>query len=259
MKHLIKTIILFIISAPLSFGQIQSNLELIDIFNMEFVSDPQISPDGTKIIYVRNFKDVMTDKNLSNLWIINFDGTNNRPITTGNHNDFYPRWSHDGEKIIFKSNMTDDKMKLYMMWLDTKEKVPLTNTPQSPGQISWSHNDKYLAFNMFVPKDHASIIKMPAKPEGAKWNTPPTYIDDMNYRGDGQGYLKSGNMQLFTLSTNGGSPRQLTFTDFDHGEPIWSKNDSQLYFSANFHKDEDLEPIDSEIYQITISDGTIKA
>ena len=185
MKHLFKTIILLIATVSFSYSQVQSNLQLIDIFNMEFVSDPQISPDGAKIIYVRNFKDVMTDKNLSNLWIINFDGTNNRPITTGNHNDFYPRWSHNGKKIIFKSNMTDDKMKLYMMWLDTKETVPLTNTPQSPGQISWSHNDKYLAFNMFVPKAHKSIIKMPAKPEGAKWNTPPTYIDNLNYRGDG--------------------------------------------------------------------------
>lgn len=119
MKHLFKTVILLIATVSFSYSQVQSNLQLIDIFSMEFVSDPQISPDGTKIIYVRNFKDVMTDKNLSNLWIINFDGTNNRPITTGNNNDLYPRWSHDGKKIIFKSNMTDDKMKLFMMWLDT--------------------------------------------------------------------------------------------------------------------------------------------
>ncbi len=100
---------------------------------------------------------------------------------------------------------------------------------------------------------------MPDKPEGAEWNTPPIYIDNMNYRGDGKGYLKSGYRQLFTLSTDGGSPRQLTFTDFDHGAPMWFKNDNQLYFSANFHKDEDLEPFDSEIYQIEISDGAIKA
>ena len=65
-------------------------------------------------------------------------------------------------------------------------------------------------------------------------------------------------MQLFTLSTNGGSPRQITFTNFDHGAPKWYNNDSQLYFSANFHEDEELEPVDSEIYKIEISDGTIK-
>jgi dipeptidyl aminopeptidase/acylaminoacyl peptidase len=258
MKHLFNTVLLLFAIVPFSYSQVKSNLELIDIFNMEYVSDPQISPDGSRIIYVRNFKDVMTDKNLSNLWIVNFDGSNNRPLTIGNHNAFYPRWSHEGGKIIFKSNMADDKMKLYMMWMDTKESVPLTNTTEVPNDVAWSYDDKTLAFNLFVPKKHESIIKMPNKPEGAKWNTPPIYIDDMNYRGDGQGYLKSGNMQLFTLPIEGGTPRQLTFTNFDHSGPIWSKNNTLLYFNANFHKPEEIEPLDGEIHQIIINDGTIK-
>lgn len=257
MKRLHITLLLLVAINPLVFGQVQSNLELLDIFNMEYVSDPQISPDGSKIIYVRNFKDVMTDRNLSNLWIINFDGSNNRPLTTGNHNDFAPRWSHDGKKIVFKSNMADDKMKLYLMWLDTKETMALTNTPQSPGSVSWSHDDKHLAFNMFVPETNKSIIKMPGKPEGAKWNDPPKYIDKMNYRGDGAGYYKGGNSQLFTLPISGGTPKQLTFSEFDHGGPIWAKDNGHLYFSANFHKDEEFEPADSEIYSINISDGEI--
>ncbi|GLU44409.1 S9 family peptidase [Allomuricauda sp. NBRC 101325] len=257
MKKLVATLLLFVAIIPLGFSQVQSNLELLDIFNMEYVSDPQISPDGSKIIYVRNFKDVMTDRNLSNLWIINFDGSNNRPLTTGNHNDFSPVWSHDGSKIVFKSNMADDKMKLYLMWLDTKETMALTNTPQSPGQISWSYDDKTLAFNMFVPEANSSIIKMPAKPEGAKWNDPPKYIDKMNYRGDGAGYYKGGNMQLFTLPLSGGTPKQLTFTEFDHGGPVWAKDNTHLYFNANFHKDEEMEPADSEIYTISTIDGKI--
>ncbi len=258
MKKHFRTLFILLLFSAAGFAQVKTNLELIDIFSMEYVSDPQISPDGSKIIYVRNFKDIMTDKNLSNLWIINFDGTNNRPLTTGNHNDFYPRWSHDGKKIIFKSNMADNKMKLYLMWLDTREKVALTNTPQTPGQVAWSYDDKFLAFNMFVPKKHRSIIKMPAKPDGAKWNTPPTYIDDIQYRGDGRGYLQSGHRQLFVLSTDGGTPRQLTFSDFDHGAPVWSKDGKYLYFSANFHKDEELEPMDSEIHRIAVADGRIK-
>ncbi len=257
MKKLIATLLLLVAINPLGFGQVQSNLELLDIFNMEYVSDPQISPDGSKIIYVRNFKDVMTDRNLSNLWIINFDGSNNRPLTTGNHNDFSPVWSHDGTKIVFKSNMADDKMKLYLMWLDTKETSALTNTPQTPGQVSWSYDDSTLAFNMFVPEANESIIKMPSKPEGAKWNSPPKYIDKMNYRGDGAGYYKGGNMQLFTLPISGGTPKQLTFTEFDHGGPIWAKDNTHLYFNANFHKDEEMEPADSEIYKISTVDGKI--
>ncbi|GMN07299.1 S9 family peptidase [Croceitalea sp. MTPC5] len=240
-------------------AQEKSNLELIDIFDMEYISDPQISPDGTQVVYVRNFKDVMTDKNLSNIWLVNFDGSNNRPITIGNHNDFYPRWSHDGKKIIFKSNMTDNRMKLYLMWMDSKEIVVLTNTPKAPNQVSWSNDDTQLAFNMFVPKQGGTKIKMPTKPEGANWNSPPTYIDELNYRGDGQGYLKSGNMELFTLSIDGGTPKQLTDSDFDHGAPVWSKDGNTLYFSANFNPDEDFEPNNSEIYELNLLNYRVKA
>ena len=79
MKNLICLIIL--ISSYQSHAKLSKKLELIDIFNLEYVSDPQISPDGKTIVYVRNYKDIMTDKNLSNLWMINFDGSHNRHIT----------------------------------------------------------------------------------------------------------------------------------------------------------------------------------
>ena len=250
-------LLLFLCTTSLIIGQTKTNLELTDIFNMEYVSDPQISPDGSQILYVRNFKDIMTDKNLSNIWLVNSDGSKNRPITTGNQNDFYPRWSHAGDKIIFKSNRQDERMKLFVMWMDSKEVAPLTNTPKSPGAVSWSPDDRYVAFTMFVPKANESIIKMPAKPEGAKWNKPPTYIDKLNYRGDGQGYIKGGNTQLFTLSIDGGTPKQLTSTDFDHGAPEWSNDGKTVYFSANFNSDEAFEPNDSEIYALSLNDNSI--
>lgn len=259
MKKVIRYLVIIVITLQFANAQLKSNLELIDIFELEYVSDPQISPDGSKIVYVRNFKDIMTDRNLSNLWMVNFDGSQNRPLTTGNHNDISPRWSHDGKKLVFRSNRADNKMKLYMMWVDTKEIAALTNTPKSPGSVSWSYDNRYLAFTMFVPAKDESIIKLPSKPEGAKWNKPPIYIDEMNYRGDGQGYYKSGNDQIFVLSTDGGTPRQLTFSDHDHGSPIWSKDGRYLYFSANLHDNHEFEPGDSEIYRLTLSDGTVTA
>ncbi len=254
----ISILFILMITTAVSWAQNDSKLKLTDIFDMEYVSDPQISPNGEKIIYVRNFKDIMTDKNLSNLWIVNADGTHNRPLTSGNHNDAAARWSPDGKKIVFRSNMQDDKMKLFLMWLDSREAFPLTNTSENPGTVSWSRNGKQLAFSMFVPRKSASIIELPAKPEGAQWNDPPKYIDKLNYRGDGEGYYKSGNDQIFILSTDGGTPRQLTFSEFDHETPEWSEDGSTLYFSANLHENAELEPNNSEIYQLQISSGEIK-
>ncbi|WP_445384885.1 S9 family peptidase [Robiginitalea sp. IMCC44478] len=260
MKPAIHLYYLFFIAILLpgrSSSQTQTPLELNDIFSMEYVSDPQISPDGSKVVYIRNFKDIMTDRNLSNLWIANFDGSGQRPLTTGNHNISSPRWSHDGSRIAFRSNMEDDKNKLYMMWVDTREVMALTNTDQSPGSPQWSPDDKYLAFGMFVPEKSASPIKMPGKPEGAKWNKPPIYIDDMNYRGDGAGYYKAGYNQLFLISTDGGTPRQLTHTNHDHGGAVWGPGNRTLYFSANLRDSAEYNPRNSEVYRLDLGSQAI--
>ena len=67
--------------------------ELKDIFGLEFASDPQLAPDARRIVYVRNSMDIMKDRELSRLWIINADGTGHRPLTEGSANEFAPRWS----------------------------------------------------------------------------------------------------------------------------------------------------------------------
>ena len=56
----------------------KSNLEPLDVFKLQHISNPQISPDGNSILYERNFKDIMTDSNYSNIWIVNYDGSNSK-------------------------------------------------------------------------------------------------------------------------------------------------------------------------------------
>ena len=75
----------------------------IEMFDLETASDPQISPDGTKVVFVRNFSDIMKDRKRSNLWIINYDGSDLRPLTDGNDNDTSPRWSPDGKCLLYVS------------------------------------------------------------------------------------------------------------------------------------------------------------
>ena len=82
----------------------KSNLEPLDVFKLQHISNPQISPDGNSILYERNFKDIMTDSNYSNIWIVNYDGSNSRPITTGNNKQSEPTWSNDGKRFLFKKN-----------------------------------------------------------------------------------------------------------------------------------------------------------
>ena len=237
-------------------AQVSDQLEMLDIFNLEYVSDPQISPDGTRVIYVRNFKDVMTDKNLSNLWIASFDGSTNRPLTTGDFNDRTPKWSNDGSMVVYLSNKSGEN-ELYLKWMDSGEEMILINSENSPGNVRWSPNDKYLSFNMFVAEAKVSPIRMPQKPKNAEWNAPPKYIDNLNWRRDGVGELPSGYQQLFTVPISGGTPRQLTDGPYNHSNAVWGKDGETLYFSANMRDDIEMEGSDSDLYSLKISDGSI--
>jgi acylaminoacyl-peptidase len=240
-------------------AQEKSNLELTDLFDMEYVSDPSISPDGNKVVYVRNFKDIMTDRDYSNLWIVNADGSQNRPLTQGNQRDYAPVWSHDGSKLAFLSNQQDDKVKLFVHYFDTNSSVALTNSANPPGSVAWSYDNQTLAFTQFVPATPQSLLKIPSKPQGAEWNSPPIFIDEMVYRRDGAGFVKPGYRQIFTIGLSGGTARQWTFDDNNYGSPIWSKDGNALFFSANLHENAESEPRNSEVYQLSIADGNINA
>ena len=85
-------------------------LTVMDEFQLQTAVDPQISPDGKKIVYVRRFADPMTDKRYSNLWVINADGTDHRPISTGNHSYTSPRWSPDGTRLAYFKNEDGDPL-----------------------------------------------------------------------------------------------------------------------------------------------------
>jgi len=244
-------------------------LRPMDIFDLEFLADPQISPDGTKILYTRNYTDVGTDMRYSNIWMINFDGTDHRPLTSGKHNDSSARWSPDGKQILFISNR-DGLPQIYKRWMDTGQTVMLTNLQTPPSGISWSPDGKWISYVSFVPSMPRTIAKMPPPPPGTQWAQPARVYDRLVYRFDGIGYAYgTGYMHVFVLPAEGGTPRQLSKGNFNHGSmgmfgiggavPVWTPDSKYVLISANRRDDHELEPNDSEIYEFAVADGTMKA
>jgi dipeptidyl aminopeptidase/acylaminoacyl peptidase len=240
-------------------------LTVQDVFNLQLANDPQISPDGRRIIYVRQFSDIMTDKRHSNLWIIDSNGTNHRPLTTGNFNDSAPRWSHDGSQIVYISDR-DGGPQIYRRWMDSGQTAKLTNVTAGPAGIAWSPDDRWISFTMFVPEKGPDLIQMPAPPEGAKWADPAKVIDRLIYRFNGAGYLKTGYTHLFVVPADGGTPRQISDGKFHHGglafqssEAVWTPDGKYLLMSANRHPDFESNPVNTEIYEFAVADGSVKA
>ena len=73
----------------------QKKFSNLDVFNLQYVQDPQISYDGNKIVYVRTMMDIMKDGKRSSLWIINSDGSDHKKLTSNERNERSPRWSSD--------------------------------------------------------------------------------------------------------------------------------------------------------------------
>src|ERR1043166_2757477 len=231
----------------------------IDLFDLEIATEPQISPDGAKVVFVRNFNDIMKDRKRSNLWIVDHDGSDLRPLTAGNENDNSPRWSPDGQRLLYAST-SDGAAQIYVRWMDSGQIAKVTRCPKSRSGMEWSPDGRWIAFAMPVPDDTRPFVEMPPKPEGAEWAKPPKTIRRMVYRTDENGYLEEAHKQLFVVPADGGTPRQLTHGPFDHEGPFaWTPEGKGIIFSANRHDDWEYQPINSEIYEVTISDGSIKA
>lgn len=228
----------------------------IDVFGLEMAADPQISPDGQRVVYVRSGYDVMTDRGTSNLWIINADGSDPRPLTSGSAGHGSPRWSPDGNTLLYVST-EDGGAEIWVRWMDTGQTAKLTNLAEGPGSLTWSPNGDQIAFTMFVPEERSPLaVEMPAPPEGADWGPPFRVIDKMDYRSDGTaGFVPDGHVHLFVIPAEGGTPRQLTRGPFNHDAPAWMPDGRSILVSANRREDADLEPQDSEIYRVDVETG----
>jgi dipeptidyl aminopeptidase/acylaminoacyl peptidase len=258
-----KFIVVLIVFFSTMFGAVSAadlndeKLQLSDVFQLEYAADPQISPDGEHVVYVRTFMDIMKDRRLSNLWIVDFDGSDHRPLTSGNEVHHSPRWSPDGKRLLYISG-EEDSAQIYCRWMDTGQTARLSRVAGAPRDIVWSPDGRYIAFSMFVASPTKTFVSLPPKPEGAEWAKPAKVIRKLNYRSDGRGYLKDGYSHIFVLPAEGGTPRQITSGDFNHHSPHWTSGHS-LVFTANRHADWEYQPRNSEIYQVEVSSRAITA
>ncbi len=238
--------------------EIPSLFKSRDIFDLEYASDPRISPDGRQIIYERHSMDIMTDSDRSNLWIIHSDGSEHRPVLSGRNSFSSPRWSPDGKRLAYIT-AAEGSPQLYVRWMDTGQTALLTNLTEAPSSITWSPDSNWIAFVMQVEGTSEPFAEPPKKPEKAEWAEPAKIIDRLVYRVDGMGYLKTGYSHIFLVSAEGGTPRQLTTGDFNHQGPLsWTPDSEHIVFSANRHEDWEYDLVNSEIFKLNIEDGTLE-
>jgi dipeptidyl aminopeptidase/acylaminoacyl peptidase len=230
-----------------------------DLFGLEVAADPQISPDGRRVAYVRRSGDIMIDRMRPTIWLVDTASGEQAPLVAGPGSHFSPRWSPDGTRLAYISTAEGGAAQLYVRWLGSGEAVRITGLPHAPSSIAWSPDGKQLAYVMLVPSETPRLGRAPARPEGAQWAEPLQQINAVTFRADGEGFIRPGFRHLFVVPADGGAPRQLTFGDFHHDGPIdWSRDGTALYVSANRSPAWEREPAASEIYAVEVATAALR-
>ncbi|WP_194756074.1 S9 family peptidase [Aliidiomarina indica] len=227
-----------------------------DIFALEYANDVQVSPDGKRVVYVRHSNDIMSDSTRRSLWMIDLSNGEHIPLFSDEFSYSSPQWAPDNNRVAFISNRSGSQQ-VHVHWIDEHTSARVTDVRRGVSNLTWSPNGEWLAFSMEVPAgptDFARSVHRPSRPDGANWADTPIVIERAYYQQDGRGVLESAYRQLFVVPADGGSERQLTSGDYNHGGQLaWTPNSESIIFSANRRDDWEYQTLEANLYQVNIA------
>jgi dipeptidyl aminopeptidase/acylaminoacyl peptidase len=230
-----------------------NRVALEQYLDWEEVSNPQLSPDGTQILFSRRWVDKVNDKWESAIWLMNADGTHQRSLTQGSD----VHWSPDGKRIAYVGKGEPSGQQVYVRWMDAEgASTQISHLSDSPS--TWAPDGKSIAFMMNVPVRDNWHIAMPTPPKGAKWTEAPKVVTRLNYRSDRVGYTDDSYHHIFVIPADGGTARQITNGDWNNSAPSFSADSKWIAFSSLREPNAEDAFRKSQIYAANVGTGEIK-
>jgi len=234
-----------------------------DLFRFTWVADPQISPDGRRVAFVRVTVNEKKDKYDTAIWAVDAEGGRAaRPLTSGPQ-DLSPRWSPDGRRLAFTRAVEKagklQPPQLYVMTMDGGEARALTEVPKGASSPTWSPDGRMLAFTSTAnPRDLERAGKKGG--EADERESDVRVVTRAVYRNNGRGFLDATRpAHVWTIEVpetgDKATPRQVTSGEFEETSPAFAPDGRTLFFVSNRVKEPYYLTPDSDVFSIPVGGG----
>jgi dipeptidyl aminopeptidase/acylaminoacyl peptidase len=200
-------------------------------WGLVLATDPQISPDGSSIVYARVSGDVEARRIERQLWSCGRSGDEQRRLTWRGSENTQPRWSPDGTKLAFTSNRVEPFTSLCILEMGSGgEAREIVRQRRGIANPAWSPDGERLAYVSEVdPANPDENVPDPSRAPA------PVVVSRIDYREDGRGVNNEVRSQIFVAGARDGERRQLTDGPDDRTEPAWSPDGRYLAALARNH------------------------